>query len=52
MSFKDTILYNLDYLTIEEVYDALISKEKMKHIVGSEVHGYGLLSMMIMWGAD
>lgn len=33
--FRDTILYSRDTLTIENVYDALHSKEKMKHLVGA-----------------
>ncbi|KAF3663559.1 hypothetical protein FXO38_10576 [Capsicum annuum] len=36
-TFRDTILYIRDTLTIDEVYDALFSKVKMKHLVnGSE----------------
>ncbi|XP_022872967.1 uncharacterized protein LOC111391918 [Olea europaea var. sylvestris] len=33
-SFRDTILYSRDTLTIEEVYDAMFSKEKMELLVG------------------
>ncbi|KAF3643363.1 hypothetical protein FXO38_20632 [Capsicum annuum] len=43
-TFRDIILYNCDNLTIDEVYDALFSKEKMKHLMnGSETQGYGLI---------
>ena len=39
-TFRDTILYSRDTLTLNEVYEALFSKEKMKQlIVGSKVHG-------------
>ena len=31
--FKDTILYSRDTLTLEEVFDGLFSKEKMKQLV-------------------
>ncbi|KAF3614389.1 hypothetical protein FXO37_35963 [Capsicum annuum] len=41
---KDTILYSHDTLTIDEVYDALFSKKKMKHLVnGLETQGDGLI---------
>ena len=30
MTFRDTILYSRDTLTLDEVSDALLSKEKMK----------------------
>lgn len=33
-SFRDTILYSRDTLTIDEVYDAFHSKKKLKHLVG------------------
>lgn len=33
MTFRDTILYSRDTLTIVEVYNALVSKEKIKHVV-------------------
>lgn len=33
MTFRDIILYSYDTLTIDEVYDALLSKKKMKHFV-------------------
>ena len=32
-NFKDTILYNRDTLTLNEVYGALFSKEKMKRLI-------------------
>ena len=39
-TFRDTILYSRDTLTLNEVYEALFSKEKMKQlIVGPEAHG-------------
>ena len=39
-TFRDTILYNRDTLTLNEVYEALFSNEKMKQlIVRSEAHG-------------
>ena len=39
-NFRDTILYSHDTLTLNEVYEALFSKEKMKQlIVGPEAHG-------------
>ena len=44
-TFRDTILYSRDSLTLEEVYEALHSKEKMKSMVsieGSSSHGEGL----------
>lgn len=44
VTFRDTILYSRDTLTIDEVYDALYSNEKIKHlVVGSEAHGEGLV---------
>lgn len=43
-SFRDTILYGRDTLTIEEVYDALFSKEKMKHLVFEARDGEGLVA--------
>lgn len=33
ISFRNTILYSRDILTIDDVYDALHSKEKLKYIV-------------------
>lgn len=43
-TFRDTVLYSRDTLTIDEVYDALFSKEKMKHLVnGSETQGDSLI---------
>ena len=39
-TFRDTILYSCDTLTLNEVYETLFSKEKMKQlIVGPEAHG-------------
>ncbi|GJU84034.1 retrotransposon protein, putative, ty1-copia subclass [Tanacetum coccineum] len=35
-NFRDTILYSRDTLTLEEVYEALHAKEKMKYMVSSE----------------
>ena len=32
-TFRDTILYSLDTLTLNEVYEALLSKEKMKQLI-------------------
>lgn len=44
MHFRDIILYSRDTLIIYEVYDALYSKEKMKHlVVDSEAHGEGFV---------
>lgn len=40
---RDTILYSHNNLTIEEVYDTLYSKEKMKHLIASECHGDGFI---------
>jgi hypothetical protein len=34
--FRDTILYSRDTLTVNEVYEALQAKEKMKQMVSSE----------------
>ena len=31
-NFKYTILYSLETLTLDEVYDALFLKKKMKHL--------------------
>ena len=43
-TFRDTILYSRDTLTLDEVYDALFSKEKMKHLVNrSDAQGEGLV---------
>ena len=43
MTFRDTILYCHDTLTINEVYEALFSKEKMKQlIIGLEAQGDSL----------
>ena len=44
VTFRDTILYSHDTLTLEEVFDALFSREKMKSlIVGSEAQTEGLV---------
>ena len=32
-TFRDTILYSRDTLTLNEVYEALFSKEKMKQLI-------------------
>ena len=32
-NFRDTILYGRETLTLDEVYDASFSKDKMKHLV-------------------
>lgn len=43
--FRDTIIYSRDTLVLDEVYTALDSKEKMKHITGggsSDVKAEGL----------
>ena len=38
-TFKDTILYSRDTLTLNDVFEALFSKEKMKQLmVGPEMH--------------
>ena len=34
-NFRDTIIYSRDTLVLDEVFTALDSKEKMKHITGS-----------------
>ena len=40
VTFKDLILYSRGSLTLNEVYEALFSKEKMKQlIVVPEAHG-------------
>ena len=42
-TFRDTILYSRDTLTLNEVYEDLFSKEKMKQlIIGPEAHGDSL----------
>lgn len=44
-TFRDTILYSRDTLTLEEEYEALFSKEKMKHLLGdSETQPEGLVA--------
>jgi len=35
-NFRDTLLYSHDTLTLDEVYEALQAKEKMKQMVSSE----------------
>ncbi|KAF3641257.1 glutathione peroxidase family protein [Capsicum annuum] len=43
-TFRDKVLYSRDTLTIDEVYDALFFKQKMKHPVnGSETQGDSLI---------
>ena len=43
-NLRDTILYSRETLTLDEVYDALFSKEKMKHlVVRSEAQAEGLV---------
>ena len=43
-NFRDTILYSRDTLTLNEVYEALFSKEKMKQlVVRPKAHGDSLL---------
>ena len=43
-TFRNTILYSRDILTLDEVYDTLYSKEKMKQlVVGFEAQGEGLV---------
>ncbi|KAG8474857.1 hypothetical protein CXB51_031589 [Gossypium anomalum] len=39
-TFRDTILYSRESLTVDEVYDSLTSYDKMKHLV---VQGEGLI---------
>lgn len=44
VTFRDTILYSRDTLTAEDVYDALLSKEKMRYLAGgSGNHAEGLV---------
>lgn len=43
VSFRDTILYSRDTPTIKEVFDALFSKDKKKHLVRSKVYRDGLI---------
>ncbi|XP_022861535.1 uncharacterized protein LOC111381915 [Olea europaea var. sylvestris] len=43
VTFRDTILYSQDILTVDEVYDVLLSKEKMRHLAsgfGSQAEGF------------
>ena len=43
-NFKDTILYSCKTPTLDEVYDVLFLKEKMKHlVVRSEAQAKGLV---------
>ena len=43
-TFRNTILYSREILTLDEVYDTLYSKEKMKQlVVGFEAQGEGLV---------
>ncbi|KAF3665063.1 Beta-glucosidase 13 [Capsicum annuum] len=43
-TFRDIILYSHDTRSINEVYDVLFSKKKIKHLVnGSETQGDGLI---------
>ena len=45
MNFRDAILHSLETLTLEEVYEALHSKEMMKQLVnGSEAKAEGLVA--------
>ena len=42
-TFRDTILYSRDTLTLNEVYESLFSKEKMKQLfLGPEAQGDSL----------
>ena len=44
MTFRDTILYSHDTLTLDDVYNSLYSKEKMKQlVVGFEAQREGLV---------
>ena len=43
--FQDTILYTHDMLSLDEVYDALFSKDNMKHLmVGYKTQVEGLVA--------
>ncbi|KAG8502990.1 hypothetical protein CXB51_000989 [Gossypium anomalum] len=43
-TFRDTILYSRESLTVDEVYDSLISYDKMKHlVVKPDYQGEGLI---------
>ena len=43
-NLRDTILYSRETLTLDEVYDAYFSKEKMKHlVVRSKAEAKGLV---------
>ena len=45
-TFRDTILYSHETLTLEEVYEALCSKETMKQLVnGFEEKAEGLIAI-------
>lgn len=43
VTFRDTIFYNRDTLTIDEVYNALYFNKKMKHLVKSKTHVEGFV---------
>lgn len=47
-SFRGTILYSRDTLTIEDAYDVLFSKEKMNHLIGFEVRDGEVLLFMVI----
>ena len=43
-TFRDTILYSYESLTVDEVYDSLTSYDKMKHlVVGFDFQGEDLI---------
>ncbi|KAG8481491.1 hypothetical protein CXB51_026341 [Gossypium anomalum] len=43
-TFRDTILYSREFLTVDEVYDSLTSYDKMKHlVVKPDSQGEGLI---------
>lgn len=51
MSFRDTILCIRDTLTVEEVYDVLYSKERMKHLVTLRFMEITSLMTVVVQGA-